>query len=190
MASDFCRQRHADISEIVKEEHNLYSSYMQDKQYMQETIMDASLYTSWRNIDPDSKVHGANMGPTWVLSAPDGPHVGPWTLLSRDAASFAHCHDLYPVIYHFGIHYFYGLVPRRRNYIATALQLRHSYTGPSVYLQQIHNAGIIDKFVRPVQNISFSLLPEPRQYIFYSYSVYYWMAYGIGAYMNRRYYMI
>ena len=26
---------------------------------------------------PDSKVHGANMGPTWVLSAPDWPHVGP-----------------------------------------------------------------------------------------------------------------
>ena len=26
---------------------------------------------------PDSKVCGANMGPTWVLSAPDGPHVGP-----------------------------------------------------------------------------------------------------------------
>ena len=25
----------------------------------------------------DSKVHGANMGPTWVLSAPDGPHIGP-----------------------------------------------------------------------------------------------------------------
>ena len=26
---------------------------------------------------PDSKVHGANMGPTWVLPAPYGPHVGP-----------------------------------------------------------------------------------------------------------------
>ena len=25
---------------------------------------------------PDSKVHGANMGPTWVLSAPGEPHVG------------------------------------------------------------------------------------------------------------------
>ena len=25
---------------------------------------------------PDSKVHGANMGPIWVLSAPNGPHVG------------------------------------------------------------------------------------------------------------------
>ena len=30
----------------------------------------------------DSKVHGANMGPTWVLSAPDGPMLSPWTLLS------------------------------------------------------------------------------------------------------------
>ena len=33
---------------------------------------------------PDSKVHGANMGPTWVLSAPDGPHVGPLDLAIRD----------------------------------------------------------------------------------------------------------
>ena len=29
---------------------------------------------------PDSEVHGANMGPTWVLSAPDGPHFGPMNL--------------------------------------------------------------------------------------------------------------
>ena len=32
---------------------------------------------------PDSKVHGANMGPIWVLSAPDGPHVGPMSLAVR-----------------------------------------------------------------------------------------------------------
>ena len=32
---------------------------------------------------PDRKVHGANMGPTWVLSAPDGPHVGPMNLAIR-----------------------------------------------------------------------------------------------------------
>ena len=32
---------------------------------------------------PDSKVHGANMGPTWVLSAPDGPHVGPMNFAIR-----------------------------------------------------------------------------------------------------------
>ena len=34
------------------------------------------------NRTPDSKVHGANMGPTLVLSAPGGPHVGPWILPS------------------------------------------------------------------------------------------------------------
>ena len=26
---------------------------------------------------PDSKVHGANMGPIWGLQDPGGPHVGP-----------------------------------------------------------------------------------------------------------------
>ena len=29
---------------------------------------------------PDSKGHRANMGPTWVLSAPAGPHVNPMNL--------------------------------------------------------------------------------------------------------------
>ena len=31
---------------------------------------------------PDSEVHGANKGPTWVLSAPAGPMLALWTLLS------------------------------------------------------------------------------------------------------------
>ena len=31
-----------------------------------------------------SKVHGANMGPTWVPLAPDGPHVGPMNFAIRD----------------------------------------------------------------------------------------------------------
>ena len=34
-------------------------------------------------ISLDNKVHGANMGPTWVLSTPDGPHVGPMNLAIR-----------------------------------------------------------------------------------------------------------
>ena len=37
---------------------------------------------------PDSKVHGANMGPTWLLPAPDGPHVGPMNLAIRGKSSF------------------------------------------------------------------------------------------------------
>ena len=32
---------------------------------------------------PDSKVHGANMGPTQVLSALDGPHIGPMKLVIK-----------------------------------------------------------------------------------------------------------
>ena len=35
------------------------------------------------HLFPDSKFHGANMGPTWVLSAPEGPHVGPRNLAIR-----------------------------------------------------------------------------------------------------------
>ena len=49
---------------------------------------DANIYL-WTGIynyfmseidNPDNKVCGANMGPTWVLSAPDGPQVGPINL--------------------------------------------------------------------------------------------------------------
>ena len=33
---------------------------------------------------PNNKVRGLNMGLAWVLSAPDGPHVGPMNLAIRD----------------------------------------------------------------------------------------------------------
>ena len=32
------------------------------------------------HVSPDSKFHGANMGPTWVLSAPGGSNIGPMNL--------------------------------------------------------------------------------------------------------------
>ena len=32
---------------------------------------------------PDGKVHGANIGPTWALSVPDGTHIGPMNLAIR-----------------------------------------------------------------------------------------------------------
>ena len=40
---------------------------------------------------PDRKVHGANTGPTWVLSAPGGPHISPMNLAIKgdwEAMSF------------------------------------------------------------------------------------------------------
>ena len=40
-----------------------------------EVVILSSLF-SWC-IFPDSKVHGANMGPIWDGQDPDGPHVGP-----------------------------------------------------------------------------------------------------------------
>ena len=39
---------------------------------------------------PDSKVHVANIGPTWVLLAPDGPHAGPMNLAIRVALLCIH----------------------------------------------------------------------------------------------------
>ena len=45
------------------------------------------------STNPDSKVHGANMGPTWVLSALDGPHVGPLNLAIRE------CEDIFSLVY-------------------------------------------------------------------------------------------
>ena len=45
-------------------------------------LTDASAKLSY--TFPDSRAHGANMGPTWILSAPGGPHVDPVNLAIRD----------------------------------------------------------------------------------------------------------
>ena len=42
-----------------------------------------SVNNSWTKKFQDNKVHGGNMGPTWVLSSPGGPHVGPMNLAIR-----------------------------------------------------------------------------------------------------------
>ena len=47
-------------------------------------IISTSKHIDIISINPDSKVHGANMGPIWVLSAPVGPHVCPMNLAIRE----------------------------------------------------------------------------------------------------------
>ena len=42
---------------------------------------------------PDGKVQVANMGPTWVLSAPGAPHVGHMNLVIRGI--YGHIHPSY-----------------------------------------------------------------------------------------------
>ena len=48
-----------------------------------------SVYAVERLIFPDSKVHGANTWPTWVLS--DEPHVGPMNLAIRFCIEKSSC---------------------------------------------------------------------------------------------------
>ena len=45
-------------------------------------------YHSIMQADPDNKFNGANMGPIWVLPAPDGPHFGPMNLAIRGPISY------------------------------------------------------------------------------------------------------
>ena len=50
-----------------------------------------------------SKVHGANMGPTRVLSDPDGPHVGPMNIaIWVDIQNQIFCSDTYREHHHRG----------------------------------------------------------------------------------------
>ena len=63
-----------------------------------------SIRNGWVNIAmrttsgniPDSKVHGANMGPIWGRQDPGGPHVGPMNFAICDA--LFHSNILTPVI--------------------------------------------------------------------------------------------
>ena len=47
---------------------------------------------------PYNKVHGAHMGPTWVLSAPDGPHVGSMNLATKVSIRWTLSTSLYYLI--------------------------------------------------------------------------------------------
>ena len=38
--------------------------------------------------NPDSKIHGATMGPIWDRQDPDGPHVGPMNFAIWEVATF------------------------------------------------------------------------------------------------------
>ena len=42
-----------------------------------------------QSVYPESKVHGTNMGPTWILSARDGPHIGPMNLAISTVAGYS-----------------------------------------------------------------------------------------------------
>ena len=41
-------------------------------------------WLGFEDHNPDSKVHGANMGPIWGRQDPGGPHVGPMNFAVRE----------------------------------------------------------------------------------------------------------
>ena len=60
---------------------------------------DMPLFYDGLITNPDSKVHVAHMGPTWVLSAPDGPHepcYQGWLLAFL--FSMTYCYALIPIL--------------------------------------------------------------------------------------------
>ena len=64
----------------------LFKPYSIYKPTTTNKIIKALCYWSFASNSQDSKVNGANMGLTWILSAPDGPHVGPMNLAIREEA--------------------------------------------------------------------------------------------------------
>ena len=51
--------------------------FKKSQDYVRVLVMEDMIHS---NTTPNSKVHGANM----VMSAPDGPHIGPMNLAIRD----------------------------------------------------------------------------------------------------------
>ena len=79
---------------------------------------------------PDSEVHGANMGPTWVLSAPDGPHVGPMNPALRDTKRVIKIINIAAIIGYFYCHWSLSVNPtinfcaaREKNVVKTPTML-------------------------------------------------------------------
>ena len=81
------KRQHPTLSNIRKKQ--VYCCYCQIKQFnMILFFLSCCKYhfrmvTYVNKIPPDNKVHEDNMGPTWYLSAPIGPHVGPMNLAIR-----------------------------------------------------------------------------------------------------------
>ena len=81
MGSHYCRTIYTYMLHAAELAQYLHYALFCDPWFLFEMIA-PSLWQTFYSY-PDSNVHGANMGPTWVLSAPDGPHVGPMNLAIR-----------------------------------------------------------------------------------------------------------
>ena len=81
---------------------------------------------------PDSNTHGANVGPTWVLSAPDGPLVGPMNLAIGDhyPSGYAMKQQCDPALYSWRNGPLTGYVKLR---VAHALRMPGTFSPPPTW---------------------------------------------------------
>ena len=72
---------HSATSMYLTSSHSIYGISRQHVEYAGHSCKPMST-SSCDDIQlvPDSKFHGANMGPIWVRQDPGGPHVGPMNL--------------------------------------------------------------------------------------------------------------
>ena len=98
--------------------------------------------TGWSEDFPDSKVHGANMGPTWGRQNPGGPMLAPWTLLSGFPIWSGN--DYYfEIIFHiFILFYFYSVLFRNWN-----ISLRKDEPGVSAVFPSVNCHPISDNTI-------------------------------------------
>ena len=91
------------------------------------TVLFCFVFFGYANdlLYPDSKVHGAYMGPTWSRQDPGGPHVGPINLAIRVFVKLA----VFIRGNHQGFCWYLSLKPYKL--IALALNLRVIYRGVS-----------------------------------------------------------
>ena len=52
-----------------------------------QTEQETRAQMQYKDVIPDSKVHGASMGPIWGRQDPGGPHVGPMNFAIWDLTS-------------------------------------------------------------------------------------------------------
>ena len=74
----------ATLKNLVSSSNNLfYATTVGIECTTAETGRSFIIFHKGRDSIPDSKVHVAHKGSTWILSAPGGPHVGPINLAIR-----------------------------------------------------------------------------------------------------------
>ena len=101
-----------------------------------------------RHTFPDNKVHGTNMGPTWVLSAPDGPPtLAPWNLLSG-LCGMHECNYITAIL--LSLHSLPVVqVIKHKPYNTTVLCLKCINGLPSVYIAHTVLSSFLKSNIRP-----------------------------------------